>query len=165
MRRWYVVHSQPNSERRALENLARQGYDAWLPLCRRRRRHARKTETVLRPLFPRYLFLEADLGTTPWRPVLSTYGVAGLITGPSGPVPVPDAVIAALRARADAAGVVPLEPDALESGAKVRLSAGPLAELEGVFEARTDAERVAVLLKLMGRAVRVVVPVGDIEPL
>jgi len=165
MRRWYVVHSHPNSERRALENLARQGYTAWLPRVRKRRRHARRSEVVLRPLFPRYLFIETDLLVTPWRPVLSTYGVADLIIGPDGPIPVPDDVIHALRARADDAGVVELKTPALDPGAKVRLTAGPLAELEGVFETSTDADRVAVLLRLMGRSIRVVVPGGDIEPI
>ena len=79
MRRWYVVRSQPHAERRARENLERQGFDVWLPLCRRRRRHARKMEIVLRPLFPRYLFASIDLETTPWRAMLSTFGVAGVM--------------------------------------------------------------------------------------
>jgi transcriptional antiterminator RfaH len=164
MRRWYVVRSQPHAERRARENLERQGFDAWLPLCRRRRRHARKMEIVLRPLFPRYLFVAIDLDTTPWRAMLSTFGVANVIQGPAGPVPVPDPVIEGLRARADEAGVLDLEPLALQAGAKVRVTAGPFTDVEGIFQARTDAERVAILLTLMGRAVRVTVPEGDIEP-
>ncbi len=164
MRRWYVVRSQPHAERRARENLGHQGFDAWLPLCRRRRRHARKMEIVLRPLFPRYLFVAVDLETTPWRAMLSTFGVANVIQGPAGPVPVPDPVIESLRARADAAGVLDLEPPAYQAGTKVRVTAGPFADVEGIFQARTDAERVAILLTLMGRAVRVMVSEGDIEP-
>ncbi|MGD9537735.1 MAG: transcription termination/antitermination protein NusG [Alphaproteobacteria bacterium] len=163
MRRWYVVRSQPQAERRARENLERQGYEAWLPLCRRRRRHARKLEVVLRPLFPRYLFVAADLETTPWRPMLSTFGVATLIQGPDGPLPVPEPVIEGLRARADAAGVLALDPPDYQPGTRVRITSGPFADLEGIFQARTDAERVAILLSLMGRAVRVTVPAGDIE--
>jgi len=163
MRRWYVVRSQRHAERRARENLERQGFEAWLPLCKRRRRHARKMETVLRPLFPRYLFVAVDLETTPWRPMLSTFGVAEVIQGPQGPVPVPAPVIEGLRARADEAGVLTLEPPAYEPGAKVRITAGPFADVEGIFQARTDAERVAILLTLMGRAVRVMVPEDDIE--
>ena len=164
MRRWYVVRSQPNAERRAAENLERQGYATWLPLIRRRRRHARKMEVVLRPLFPRYLFVATDLEVMPWRPMLSTFGVAGLIMGRDAPVPVPEAVIEGLRARADEAGVLALEPAAYGPGARVRITSGPFAELEGIFQARTDAERVAILLSLMGRAVRVLVPEGDVEP-
>jgi transcriptional antiterminator RfaH len=164
MRRWYVVRSQPHAERRARQNLERQGYEAWLPLCRRRRRHARRVELVLRPLFPRYLFVAFDLETTPWRPMLSTFGVSGVIQGPEGPLPVPEPVIAGLRARADEAGVLALDPPAYQPGARVRITSGPLADLEGIFQVRTDAERVAILLRLMGREVRVMVPADDIEP-
>ena len=30
--RWYVIHAKPRQEARALENLERQGYEAWLPM-------------------------------------------------------------------------------------------------------------------------------------
>jgi transcriptional antiterminator RfaH len=53
MQRWYVVHTQSYQEARAELNLRRQGFEVWLPLSRRRRRHARRIDTVLAPLFPR----------------------------------------------------------------------------------------------------------------
>ncbi|MSO74623.1 MAG: transcriptional activator RfaH [Alphaproteobacteria bacterium] len=164
MRHWYVVRSQPHAERRARDNLLRQGFEAWLPLCRRRRRHARKMEIVLRPLFPRYLFVAIDLDAKPWRAMLSTFGVASVIQGPMGPVPIPEAVIAGLRARADLESVIDLEPEVYETGTKVRITSGAFTDVEGIFQARTDTERVAILLTLMGHAVRVMVPEGDIEP-
>ena len=57
MRRWYVVHTQPQGESRAKANLERQGYEVYLPRCRKWRRHARRAEIVAAPLFPRYLFV------------------------------------------------------------------------------------------------------------
>ncbi|MEK0432387.1 MAG: RfaH, partial [Pseudomonadota bacterium] len=29
---WYAIHSKPRQEERALDNLQRQGYEAWLPM-------------------------------------------------------------------------------------------------------------------------------------
>ena len=55
-----MVYSRPGLETRALTNLKRQEYNVWLPLYRKKRRHARKLEKVLRPLFPRYLFINFD---------------------------------------------------------------------------------------------------------
>jgi transcriptional antiterminator RfaH len=52
---WYVVHTQVQGEDRADLNLRRQGFVTYLPRYLRARRHARRTETVARPLFPRYL--------------------------------------------------------------------------------------------------------------
>lgn len=163
MKQWYVVHSQVNAERRALENLERQGYSAWLPLYRKTRRHARRVETVLRPLFPRYLFVEIDTESEPWRSILSTFGVHSLIGDSDAPQPVPAAVIEALRARAGADGTFELKPRNLKSGDRVRVTVGPLADLEGLFEAETDADRVRVLLTLMGREVRVILDGVDLE--
>lgn len=161
--RWYVARTAPNQEGRAAENLARQGLAPWLPRLRRRRRHARRIENVLRPLFPGYLFVALDLARDPWRKVLSTRGVRDLITGPDGPVPLPDAVADAIRARLDDQNVL-AEPDrTLSPGQKVRVTAGPFAELDGVVLAETGAERVEILLRLLGRELRVSLASADVE--
>lgn len=164
MNRWFVVHARPNGEQRALANLERQGFVAWLPLYRKHRRHARRVETVSRPLFPRYLFVSVDLEAERWRAILSTYGVAGLVGTGDGPEPVPDGIVEALQARADADGTFTLDrARQISPGDSVRVAAGPMRDLEGIFHAATDSERVVVLLSLMGRHVRVTVSASDIE--
>ena len=40
-----------------------------------------------------------------------------------------------------------------------------MADLEGIFQSELDSDRVLILLKLMGREVRVSVAGGDIEPI
>ena len=44
--RWFVVQSQPNAEMKAVSHLARQGFAAYLPRYKKRRRHARRVEMV-----------------------------------------------------------------------------------------------------------------------
>src|SRR3989304_7459176 len=90
MPRWYVVHTPPQSEARAKANLERQGYEVYLPRCRKWRRHARRADIVAAPLFPRYLFLRLDISCDRWRPVLSTFGVCAFVCygGVTAPVPV-----------------------------------------------------------------------------
>jgi len=77
--RWYVVQTQPHSERKASFHLVRQGFQTYLPQYLKRRRHARRTETVPAPLFPRYLFVLFDIATQSWRPIRSTIGVNHLV--------------------------------------------------------------------------------------
>jgi transcriptional antiterminator RfaH len=163
MKQWYVAHTQAHGETRALFNLKRQGFEAWLPRVWRKRRHARRAETVLRPLFSRYLFIHIDLEVEPWRPILSTFGISYVVGGDSGPHPIPDAVIDALMARTGPDGYFELGAESFRSGDKVRILEGPLAELEGIFQAASDDERVMILLRLMGREVRVTVSGNDIE--
>lgn len=49
---WYVVHSKPRQEARALANLTQQGYDCYLPLRRTEKIYKRGLAIVQEPLFP-----------------------------------------------------------------------------------------------------------------
>jgi transcriptional antiterminator RfaH len=164
MSQWYVVHCRVSSEQRAEINLRRQDYEVWLPMYHKTRRHARRVETVLRPLFPRYLFVRLDLSSQSWRPILSTFGVHNIIADGDGPLAIGDDIIAALRERADLEGVFEIARSAFKPGEEVRVQGGPMANLEGIFQAELDSDRVLILLKLMGREVRVSVAGDDVEP-
>ena len=50
--RWYVVRTQPHAESKASAHLGRQGFETYLPRYLKKRRHARRVETVQAPLFP-----------------------------------------------------------------------------------------------------------------
>ena len=163
MKRWYVAHTRPQAEARAREHLLHQGFEAWLPEYRKQRRHARRTDQVLRPLFPRYLFVHLDLDAERWRSVLGTAGVQHLVGG-DPPTPLADAVIDLLKSRVDAEGLVPVSPAlSLKPGDAVRIADGPLADLEGFFLDIDEKDRVAILLRLMGRTLRVQVAGRDVE--
>jgi len=165
MRQWCVVHCRVNSEQRAETNLRRQDYETWLPMYRKTRRHARRVESVLRPLFPRYLFVRLDLTNQQWRPILSTFGVHTIVAGAEGPLAIGDEIIEALRTRTGSDGIFEIARSVINPGDQVRVQAGPMADLEGIFQTELDADRVLILLKLMGREVRVSVAGGDVEPI
>src|SRR5262249_29633278 len=69
--RWIAINTHPHREHIALENLRRQQFEAYCPMLRKRRSHARRVELVLRPLFPNYLFVRANAQLARWRPILS----------------------------------------------------------------------------------------------
>jgi transcriptional antiterminator RfaH len=163
MSAWFVVHTQPHHEVRADINLRRQGFTTYLPRYLRRRRHARRTETVARPLFPRYLFVALDLARDRWRAVHSTIGVSHLVVAGEEPIPVPRGVVEEIRAREGNDGFVALGlPAGVQLGSQVRLIDGIFADAKGVLERIADDRRVAVLLELLGREVRVFVPAAAI---
>jgi transcriptional antiterminator RfaH len=155
--RWYVVQTHAHAEAKAIGHLARQGFDAYLPRYLKRRRHARRIETVSAPLFPRYLFVTIDMMCQRWRAVRSTIGVTRLVCNGDDPVPVAESVIATLRGREDSQGFVVLRPrPQFAPGEKVRVLDGVFADCLGLFDGMKDSDRVAVLLDLLGRKVRVV---------
>jgi transcriptional antiterminator RfaH len=161
---WYAVYTQPNAETKAAEHLAAQGYSAYLPRYRRYVRHARTRALVLRPLFPRYLFVGLDRLAQRWRPIRSTAGVVGLVSGADQPVPVAAEIVDALR-RQESAGAFDLVSPAtrLRAGESVRVTQGPFADLVGRLLGVADHERVFILIDLLGRGVRAEVPVLAIE--
>ena len=160
---WYVVHTQPHNEGRAEAHLRRQGFNTYLPRYLCRRRHARRSETVARPLFPRYLFVTFDLARDRWRSIQSTFGVSNLVLTGDTPKPLAGSVVDEIRGREGADGFVTLGlPAGLKPGSSVRLIDGLFADYEGVLERIAGDTRVAVLLSLLGRKVRVFVPAASV---
>ncbi len=161
---WYAVYTQPNAEIKAAEHLARQGYAAYLPRYRRHVRHARAQALVLRPLFPRYLFVGLDRLAQRWRPIRSTVGVVGLVSSADEPVPVAAEIVDALRRRESEGAFDLISPaQHLRAGDAIRVTRGAFADLVGRFLGAADDERVFILLDLLGRSVRAEVPVLAVE--
>ena len=164
MMRWYVAYTQPNGEWKAVSHLRRQGFEAYLPLCRAIRRHARRREVVRRALFPRYVFVGLDLAADRWRAVNGTVGVSHLVCHGERPAPLPDDVVAALRAGEDTEGLVSLTSLVLfDPGAKLRVLDGAFAGKTGRYVHMSEAERVVLLFDLIGREVEVTVPIHAVE--
>jgi transcriptional antiterminator RfaH len=163
MSSWHAVHTQAHAEAKAAAHLARQGYDVYLPLGRRWRLHARQREIVFRPLFPRYLFVSFDVERTRWRSILSTIGVVSLICHGEVPARMPQGAVEAIRnaeqaGEFDEAGIIAR----LKPGEKVRIARGPFADLTGQLQALVAADRVRVLLNILGRQVPTTVKLAEI---
>lgn len=160
---WYVVQTQPHAEGKAALNLARQGFQVYVPRYLRRRRHARRVDMVRSPLFPGYLFVAVDIATQRWRAIQSTIGVSRLVCIGERPAEVPQVVIDQLRGRENSDGLVQLDRRSLFApGDNVRIRDGIFESCLGLFEGLTGGERVAVLLDLLGRKVRVFLEAGRV---
>jgi transcriptional antiterminator RfaH len=159
--RWYVVQTHVHAETKAVLHLDRQGYATYLPRYLKRRRHARRIETVAAPLFPRYLFVAIDRASQRWRSIQSTIGVTHLVCNGDEPANVSNGVIEQLRGREDERGFITLDTrPRFACGDKIRVVDGVFDACMGLFDGMADRERVAILLDLLGRKVRVVLD-GD----
>jgi transcriptional antiterminator RfaH len=151
---WFVVRTQPRAEEKAVRHLANQGFATYLPRYRRRVRHARRDEIVLRPLFPGYLFVELDPARCRWRSINGTVGVYEILTNGDTPLAVPETIVAEIKSREDETGAVKLAPPLFMRGQTVRLIDGPLADVSALLEEMRDENRVVLLVSLLGRKVR-----------
>src|SRR5579875_425850 len=160
---WYAVRTQSSAEGKAEANLRHQGFETFLPRFRKLRRHARRAESVLAPVFPRYLFVNFDIDAQAWRCINGTFGVVSLVSFGLLPSVVPRQIVDAIRARCDDACVMELPEPAFKPGQRVLIERGPLADLIGLFERISGDRQVVLLVGLLGRALRVALPFATVR--
>jgi len=164
MKQWFVAHTQPCKEMIAQKHLFEQGFDTYLPRFKKTRRHARKVEEVLAPLFPRYLFISFDLEVDQWRSVQGTRGVSYLLVTDGRPAFVPSMIIQSLKERETDDGLVPVDSmGVFVMGDKVRVLDGAFKDYVAIFEKMDDKQRVQLLLTCLGREVKVSLPAYVVE--
>lgn len=162
MSRWYAVHCKPQQDARAEEHLRNQHYEVFRPRARLRRRSGSGFRQVIESLFPRYLFVRLD-SAVDWAPIRSTRGVAGLVRWGGYTPPVPDPVIEDLRGRVDDQHCIDLAGADYRPRERLRITEGLFAGYEALFHSRSGEERVVVLLEIMQRAQRLVLPERVLE--
>ena len=148
---WYVIHTKPRQEQRALTNLAQQGYQCYLPMITLEKLGRGRLNVVEEPLFPRYLFICLDNSRhgQNWAPIRSTIGVSGLVTFGSTPAKIDAGLIALLQAQQ--AGLATAPERLFHQGEVLRVVDGPFAGLEAVYQMQSGDNRAMVFIELMGK--------------
>lgn len=158
---WAVVNTHPHREGLAMENLARQQFTAYCPHIHKRVTHARRSQDVLRPLFPSYVFVRVHTELQRWRPILSTFGVRSIVTCGEKPSYLNDGFIQTLRAR-EVDGAVTRPEAPYQVGQQVRLTGGAFDGLVATILELNDKERLLVLLNMLNRPVKVKVEARNV---
>lgn len=148
-----MVMAKPNSERLALANLGRQGFDAWYPqFMQEKLRPGRLSKFYARPLFPRYIFVRV---AHMWRSLSGTYGVSRLVMAGAYPAVLSGAEVDRLKAREEDGFIVLAQPAKFEPGQKVRVGFGPFEGRLMIFAGMSGKERVRCLMECLGQQVPV----------
>jgi transcriptional antiterminator RfaH len=163
-RSWYLVYTKPRQEKVAAENLLRQKYEVYFPQLSIWRTRRGKRQSVIEPLFPRYLFIRLDSQSDNWAPIRSTLGVMSLVRFGTEPARVPDELVEYLRSRHNADGLHEWAQPKLIVGERARVVSGPLAGYEGILIAKSSRDRVVILMDLVGGQVRAKLNPDQIEP-
>lgn len=144
--RWYVLRSKPHKEVVVWKQVQAHDLESYFP--RLRDKSARGN---VKPYFPGYLFVRADLdvigeSVLQWMP-----HSLGLVTFGGIPATVPNDIITALRQQVAAikhskGAVLPT----VKSGDRVEIRSGPFAGYEAIFDMRlSSSDRVRVLLRML----------------
>lgn len=154
---WYVVHTKPRQEQRALLNLEQQGYACYLPTLAVEKIRQGALAVEDEPLFPRYLFIQLNSHQSgkSWSPIRSTKGVSRLVTFGAEPAKVDSQLIETLRQRR--AELSPEPQPLFTPGERVIVSDGPFAGLEAVYQMMDGERRAMVLIELLSKPTRLTV--------
>lgn len=127
--------------------------EVFLPLYRSSRRWSDRIKKLDLPLFPRYLFVRMEAARQ--RIVVDSPGVCRIVGFGSGPEPIDDEEVRAVRTLVGSG--LPLQPveEMLAIGDRVRIVEGPLTGMEGVLDSRRGASRLIVSVALLMRSVAV----------
>jgi len=158
--RWYAVYTRSHHEKRIKQQLDGKSLESFLPLYEAVHRWQDRRVLVSLPLFPGYLFVRISL---PEHRLLVAVvpGVVKLVGRPGCPTPIEDHEIEALRI-CSVQGQSMMPHPYLTVGRRVRVSNGPLADMEGILVRRKGKSRLILSVKLIARAVAVEVDAGDV---
>ncbi len=150
--KWFAVNTNPKCERLVHDILRRESFEVFLPKI------VNKKQAV-ENLFPGYLFVRLDLDSPAWVKIKYLHGVRKILTFGNMPLPIPEAIIAAIKNRDYAQKAA-----TWRSGDKVTFTKGPFAGLEGKFTGEVSGkERIKVLLTAVQRAITVEVDATELS--
>lgn len=164
MNAWYTLYTKANAEYLVAALLQQQNLELYLPEIQTPAvSSAQKPQR--KPLFPCYLFVNIDLSTTEPSSLQWIPGTRRLVAFDDQPVPVPNSVIELIRFNLEHINVSGGTPThSFKSGEVVRITGGPFEGMLAVFDGpTTPAERVHVLLTVLGRASRTQLAVSNLE--
>jgi transcription antitermination factor NusG len=163
---WYALWTSSHCEQLVHDQLRARSFDPFLPKVNVWSRRGAERHVVSRPLFSGYLFLRHPrMDKASYVELCKARGLVRVLGERWDQLHVvPDAEIEAIRRVLDSRLPVTPHPH-LREGQRVRITAGPLAELEGIYVRTRPNKGVVVLnIDLLQRGVAVEVDCTRVVP-
>jgi len=158
---WYAVYTRSRHEKYVADQLQRRQIETFVPLYQMLRRWKNGDHRVQLPLFPGYAFVRIALRDR--LEVLKLAGVVRLVGFNGTPTALEDEEVETLR-RAHVCGMRAAPHPYLTVGRRVRITAGPLAGMQGILLRRKGDCRVVLSIDLIQRSILVGVEADALEP-
>jgi transcriptional antiterminator RfaH len=160
MEHWYALFTKPKKEYQVDALLRGRGIETYLPTVRREVKRRDRPDRVV--YFPCYLFARLDFGVIPRSSITWMPGIRRIVDFGNQPAIVADEIVELTRQRL--AGIKEVGYGRLRQGDRVRISSGPLQDLEAVFDQPLpQASRVRILLDVVGRTTPVEIDYSHVK--
>jgi len=174
-KRWYIVHTYSNFEKKAAESIREQAEakglghlfeDILVPteeIIETRRGRKIKSE---RRFFPGYVLVKMDMTDDAYHLIKNTPKVTGFLGSEKKPIPISDAEASRIITQVQEGIERPRPSISFEVGEQVRVADGPFASFNGmVEEVDEERSRVKVAVSIFGRPTPVELEFGQVEKL
>jgi len=162
---WHALWTRSHCERLVRDQLAATGFDVFLPTIDRWSRRGGLRHLIRVPMFPGYVFLHGEMDKASYIAVVKARGLVHVLGERWDRLAtIPDGEVEAIRRIVDAR-VPALAYAYLREGQRVRITRGPLSDVEGVL-VRTKPNRglLVVSVDLLRRSVAVQVDCTSVTP-
>jgi transcription termination/antitermination protein NusG len=172
-KRWYIVHTYSNFEKKVMESLKEQSVQKGLQdlfeqvivpteeVVEIRRGRRIKSE---RRFFPGYVLAKIDLTDEVFHLIKNTPKVTGFLGSGSKPVPISDAEASRILNQVAEGVERPKATIHFEVGEQVRVADGPFASFNGqIEEVDEERSRLKVAVSIFGRPTPVELEYGQVE--
>ena len=158
---WFVIHTKPQQEERALLNLEQQGYECYLPWLKVNKIKQGKLIEINEVMFSRYLFIKLcqDQWAKSWHPIRSTLGVSALLMFGNQPQKVDNSVIDAIRDMS----LIKTVKKIFNKGDSIIIKEGALEGIEGIYQIENGKDRAMILIELLGNPISVKIPIQHLK--
>ncbi|NWF71547.1 MAG: hypothetical protein HXY51_00680 [Nitrospirae bacterium] len=153
---WYALWTHSHCEQLVRDQLAAKEFETFYPKIATWSRRAGTRHRILTPMFPSYLFVRDQLTGRRYADLLGVRGLVCVLSSGDGCLAaVPDNEIDAIRTLVDS-DLQAVSHPYLHAGQRVRITDGPLANVEGILIDRHAGKGLLVLsVNLFQRSVAV----------
>ena len=148
---WYALRVKPHKERSVYRLLKAREVEVFFPSVAVNPVNPRAAKE--RPYFPGYMFIRVDMEAAGQNSFNWLPGAHGVVAFGEEPAVVPENLVYEIRRRlAEIKATGGLALDGLQKGDRVRITSGPFAGYEAIFDIRIPGqERVQLLLAFLSR--------------
>ena len=158
---WNAIYTRHQHEKSVAESLAGSGFEVFLPTYNVIRRWTDRKKQLSLPLFPCYVFVRSNFERR--LRILSTPGVHFFVMFAGRPAPIPELEIEAIRKAVESRFRVEPHPF-LRCGDWVRVTSGPLTDVEGILVRKKGSYRLILSAELLGKAIAVEIDAFSVKP-
>lgn len=159
--RWYAAYTKSRSEKKALERLTQAGFEAYVPIRRKRHQWSDRLKWVEEPLIKSYIFIHVN--ERDYYDAINTPGLVCYVTFEGKAAPIPDRQIDALKMLLHEGAEIEVSNDRFTPGEKIIVISGTLVGMQGEMVEYRGKKKVLVRLGTTGTNILVSVGLDLIE--